>query len=171
VPLEILHRAAPCRNVPVTFTLAPSMWPFTRLPSYSKNLDVLVAVITHLGYTDWNMRSAKNLSKALALEEEKVLYVLENFPAFFRKAQHVSAKGTSFYQLHVRHAIRWKEDESEEESKEPPLEPSTVNAMIDVVVKCADQERRHSLGYLTVTIAALVSVAGAVVTLFNRHGC
>lgn len=148
------------------------MWPFTRLPSYSTNLDVLVAVITHLGYTDWNMRSPKNLARAVGLEESKVLYVLANFPAFFRKAQHVSVKGTSFYQLHVRHAIRWKsEDESEEESKELPLEPSTVNAMIDVVVKCADQERRHSLGYLTVTIAALVSVAGAVVTLFARSGC
>ena len=147
------------------------MWPFTRSPSYSKNLDVLVAVITHLGYTDWNMRSPRNLAKALGVKEGRVLFVLDNFPAFFRQAGFVSSKGSTFYQLHVRHAIRWKEGESEDESKEAPLEPSTVNAMIDVAVKCADQERRHSLGYLTVTVAALISIIGAIITLWARRGC
>lgn len=148
------------------------MWPFSRPPSYSKNLDVLVAMITHLGYTDWNMRSSRNLAKALGIKEDRVLFVLDNFPAFFRKAGFVSSKGTTFYQLHVRYAIRWKdEDESENESKEAPLEPSTVNAMIDVAVKCADQERRHSLGYLTVAVATLVSIIGAIITLWARRGC
>lgn len=148
------------------------MWPFTHSHSYSKNLDVLVAVITHLGYTDWNMRSPGNLAKSLGINEDRVLFVLDSFPAFFRKSGFVSKKGATFYQLHVRHAIRWKDEcDSESESTEAPLEPSTVNAMIDVAVKCADQERRHSLGYLTVTVAALVSIVGAIITLWARRGC
>lgn len=148
------------------------MWLFTQKPSYSENLDILVAVITHLGYTDWNMRSPKNLAKTLAIEEKKVLYVLNNFPAFFRQSKYVSSQGTIFYQPHVRYAIRWKdEDSSESESKEIPLEPSTINALIDVAVKCADQQRRHALGYLTVTVAACVSIIGAIVAWWARHGC
>ncbi|MBQ0960338.1 hypothetical protein KAK06_15390 [Ideonella sp. 4Y11] len=118
------------------------------------------------------MRSPKNLAKALGLSEDRVQFVLDSFPAFFRKAEFISSKGTTFYQLHVRHAIRWKDESaSETESAEAPLDPSTVNAMIDVAVKCADQERRNSLGYLTVAVAALVSITGAIITLWARRGC
>ncbi len=148
------------------------MWKIRRKPSYSKNLDVLVAVITHLGYTDWNMRSPKNTAKALNMEEKSVLYVLENFRSLFRKATHTSKAGTPFYQLHIRYALRWRDNVVyEEESKEAPLEPSSVNTLLDFVVKCADHERRNSLGYLTTWVAAAVAVTSAILAIAFRKGC
>ena len=48
------------------------MWPFNKKPSYSNNLDILVALVTHLGYTDWNMRSTKGLAKAVGHTELEV---------------------------------------------------------------------------------------------------
>jgi hypothetical protein len=147
------------------------MFKFRRKPSYAKNLDVLVAVITHLGYTDWNMRSAKNLAKALNMDQASVLYVLANFPSLFRKSTYSSKNGTEFYQLHIRHALRWRDNiVYDEESKDPPLESSSVNAMLDFVVSCADLERRHSLGYVTAWIAAGVSVLLAVLAIVFRNG-
>ncbi|NIJ88574.1 hypothetical protein FHR49_001361 [Xanthomonas campestris] len=148
------------------------MLKFGRKPSYSKNLDVLVAVITHLGYTDWNMRSAKNLAKALNIEQSSVQYVCDHFKSLFRKSTYKSKAGTEFYQLQVRHALRWRDsDVYDIESKELPLDATIVNAMLAFVVSCADHERRSSLGYVTAWLAAVVSIAAAILALTAKNGC
>jgi hypothetical protein len=150
------------------------MWPFTKKPSYSKNLDILVALVTHLGYTDWNARSTKGLAKAVGNTEIKVSKVLDEFKSLFRKSSYKSPKGLTYYQLHVRHALRWKDEIEEEDEKvndKLPLEPATVNALLDFIVKSADQERRHSLGYFSSWIAASVAIGGALLTIFFRTKC
>lgn len=149
-----------------------SMWPFKTKPSYSKNLDILVALVTHLGYTDWNMRSTCGLAKAVGHTELEVCNVLEEFKSLFRKSGYKSPKGLIYYQLHVRHALRWKDDiEEESESDKLPLEPATVNALLDFIVKSADQERRHSLGYFTSWLAASVAIVAALLAIFFRAKC
>lgn len=151
--------------------LAP-MFKRSRKPSYSENLDVLVAVITHLGYTDWNMRSVKNLAKALNMDQSSVQYVLDNFKSLFRKFTYKSKSGSDFYQLQARYALRWRDNDVYDiESKELPLDTTIVNAMLDFVVSCADHERRSSLGYITAWLAAFVSIVGAILALASNHGC
>jgi hypothetical protein len=148
------------------------MWPFRRTPSYSKNLDMLVALVTHLGYTDWNMRSTKGLAKAVGHPEAEVHTVLSEFKSLFREAAYKSPKGLTYYQLHVRHALRWKDEVEQEESADKlALEPTTVNALLDFIVKSADQERRHSLGYFTSWVAASVAIGAALLSVFFRTKC
>lgn len=150
------------------------MWPFNKKPSYSTNLDILVALVTHLGYTDWNMRSTSGLAKAVGHTELEVSKVLEEFRSLFRKSGYKSPKGLTYYQLHVRHALRWKDEiqeENENLNDKLPLEPATVNALLDFIVKSADHERRHSLGYFSSWIAASVALGGALLALFFRTKC
>lgn len=146
------------------------MWPFKKKALYSESLDILVALVTHLGYTDWNMRSTNGLAKAVGHTEAEVSQILEEFKSLFRKSGYKSKKGLIYYQLHVRHALRWKDEIDEEgsENDKLPLDPATVNALLDFIVKSADQERRHSLGYVTSWIAASVALGGALLTIFIR---
>lgn len=148
------------------------MWLFKKKPSYSKNLDILIALVTHLGYTDWNMRSTKGLAKAVGHTELEVTEVLSKFKSLFRKSGYKSSKDLIYYQLHVRHALRWREDiEEKNENDKLPLEPAAVNALLDFIVKSADQERRHSLGYFTSWVAASVAIGGALLAIFFRTKC
>lgn len=141
------------------------MWPLKNNPSYSKNIDILVAIVTHLGYTDWNMRSTKNLAKAVGRSEDEVSKVLDEFKALFRKSSFKSSKNLTYYQLHVRYALRWRDDNNTENVEQNlPLEPTTVNALLDFIIKCADQERRHSLGYLSSWIALTIAIASGIFT-------
>lgn len=149
------------------------MWPLTRKPKYAAHLDLLVALITHLGYTNWNIRSTKGLAKAVGRTETEVVLVLDGFTGIFRKSNYTSPKGLVYYQLHVRHALRWKDEltDVEEEDDKLPLEPATVNALLDFIVKSADQERRHFLGYFTTFVAAVVSLSGVFLAIYYRTKC
>ena len=133
------------------------MWFRTKSASYSDNLDLLIPLICHLGYTDWNMRSTKMLAKATGATEDRVVEVLERFSSLFLKVQLESPKGLVYYQLHVRRAMRWMDD-LEDESRDPSLPPPVVNALIDFVTKAADHERRHNLGVQTALTASVVAV-------------
>ena len=119
------------------------------------------------------MRSTKALAKAVGHTELEVTDVLSAFRSLFRKSGYNSPKGLSYYQLHVRHALRWQNDIEEENDKldKLPLEPATVNALLDFIVKSADQERRHSLGYFTSWVAASVAMGGALLTILFHTKC
>jgi hypothetical protein len=148
------------------------MWLDKKKLSYAKNLDILIALVSHLGYTDWNMRSTKNLSKAVGHTEDEITKVLDGFKSIFRRSNQNSHQGLVYYQLQVRYALRWRDDIEEDEKKDAlPLEPATVNSLLDFIVKCADQERRHSLGYFTSIFAAAVSICAALLAVFFRTKC
>jgi hypothetical protein len=140
-------------------------------PRYADNLNVLVALVTQLGYTDWNMRSTSALAKAVMMPESEVLKILTDFPAIFRRSGHVSPKGLVYFQLHVRHALRWRQAADDEEQDKLPLEPPMVNAILDFVVKAADHEQRSSLAQFTTWIATIVALLSAAIAVWARTKC
>lgn len=141
----------------------------SRNDKYSNHLDTLVALITHLSYSEYAARTPPNLAKALSIDEAEILYVLDNFKSLFRKSKTVSKKtGTNFYALHLRYARIWIEEAEEESEEKPklPLDAASVNALLDFVVKKADQETRQTLGFGTAwltTIGSLIVAALAII--------
>jgi hypothetical protein len=140
--------------------------------SYSDHLETLIALLTHLAMTDWSMRSAPNLSKALSIEESEIEYVLENFKGLFRKSKTKKSKA-NFYALQIRHARQWlNEEESEDENtKKPPLESEHLTALLDFVIRKAEQEKNHSHGFITAWIAAGAALIVAILAIIFTGKC
>lgn len=145
---------------------------FGRRNRYSDHLDTIIALITHLAYSEYKARTPPNLAKALSIDEQKVTFVLEHFKSLFRKSPGVSKKtGAHFYALQLRHARRWIEEANEddvEDKKDAPLDAASVNALLDFVVKKADYESRTSLGMGTAWLAATASLVVALIALFKN---
>jgi len=141
-----------------------------RKHKYSDHLDTLVALITHLAYSQYVVRSSPALAKVLSIEESEIIYTLENFKSLFARTSKLSAHtGAPLYGLHVRRAIAWAAGVEEDETTErPKLETPFVNGLIDFVVKKADQETRHSLAYGTALAAIIGSVLVAVLTITSK---
>lgn len=143
-------------------------------PRYSDHLDTIIALVTHLGYSEYKARTSPNLAKALSIPETEITLVLEMYKSLFRKSDGVSKKtGAPFYALQLRHAIRWVEEANEdaapdEQEPKPALDHAQVNALLDFVVKKADHESRTSLGHMTAWVTASASLIVAFVAIVFR---
>ncbi len=76
---------------------------------YSEHLDVLLALISHLGLVDKKSRTPPVLAKYLGFPEEEIRNTLSTFHGIFRKAPKPSKSGQPFYTLQIRYALREKE--------------------------------------------------------------
>ena len=138
---------------------------------YSKNLEVTLALVTHLAMTRKKSRTPSTLAKYLNLKKAGVQNVLDNFPGLFRKSrdEYVSKKGENYYTLQLRYARRWLDETANEEMEDPdpkePLEPEYLSALINYISHQADQERTGMRQWLVIfasLIASLVAAAAAI---------
>lgn len=138
-------------------------------PKYSDHQETLIALVTHLAMTDWSARTPTNLSKALSIEKDEIVLVLESFKGLFRKANKTSKKrGENFYTLQIRHARQWlnEAEEEDEDTKKPPLETEYLTKLLDFVISRSSEERQNrinSIGLWVTTIASLIVAALAIV--------
>ena len=113
---------------------------------YSERFDLLVALINHLGATDKASRTPTFISEDLGFEKNKVLNVLNGFPAFFRRSKKTSnkerSKGDHFYTLHLRYSRR--SIDNDEEGSSQPLSTDEINMLLNLVTHMVQQEQENS---------------------------
>jgi hypothetical protein len=140
---------------------------------YSKNLDILTALITQLAVNPYWSRTLPALSADLSLPEQEVKAALENFGGLFRVA---FREGRFWYSLHARAALQ-KEDEA------PELRADILKALLEYVLKRADAEisqaqfhdslkqtsRNATIAAALAAVAAVASIVAAIVSGVLGH--
>ena len=135
-------------------------------PQYSKNLETLIALVTHLAMTDWAARSPPNLAKALSIDQAEIENVLESFKGLFRKSKNPSKKtGAHFYALQLRHARQWLQDDDDEDAKRPPLEQEYLSTLLEFISHRAQEESARSLGFISAWAAAGATILVAIIAI------
>jgi hypothetical protein len=116
---------------------------------YIENYNMLIALITHLGATDKASRTPTSIANDLRFEKDKLLFTLDNFPAYFRKSKKTSDKdksqGDHFFTLHLRYSRRKLDKSAEGESQ--PLSTEEINMLLGLVTHMLEQEQENSRVY------------------------
>ena len=138
--------------------------------SYSKHLETLIALITHLAVTDWLMRTPPNLAKALSIEEKEIENTLESFKSLFRKSVKKSTKtGAHFYSLQLRYAQQWREEtDDDEDIRKSPLNPKYLIALLEFASDKARQESERKVGLNIAWLTTAGSLIVAIVAIIVR---
>lgn len=140
---------------------------------YSRNLDILTALITQLAVNPYWSRTLPALSADLSLPESQIKAALEDFSGLFRVA---FLEGKGWYSLHARAALR-KEDEA------PELRADILKALLEYVLKRADAEisqaqfndslkqtsRNATIAAVFALVAAVASIVAAIVSGVLGH--
>lgn len=156
-----------------------------RHPSYSKNLDSLIAVVTHIAAGRDDKRTAQGIAASAQIDPKKVAYVLQSFPGLFKRYQDAKGKnGEAFYTLHVRYAEKWLDVRDDDAPPTRPraygdpqkhLDPQYLAMLLEFISHRAQDEVLHTIGWRTVLfglVGAVVSAGiGAAVALFVAPHC
>ncbi|MDE1225686.1 hypothetical protein MCT03_15820 [Vibrio aestuarianus] len=140
-------------------------------PKYSEHQETLIALVTHLAMTDWSARSPTNISKAISIDKDEIITVLESFKGLFRKGKRINKKtNENYYSLQIRHARQWLEDTDtdDEESKKPPLESEYLNKLLDFVIAKAAEERSNKIAVFGPWLTAAASLVVAALAIIFK---
>ena len=139
---------------------------------YSDHVDILVALVTHLGMTRYKSRLPSKIAKYLDIDEGETVKVLENFKGLFRKSIGVSSHGEHYYTLQLRYARRWLDQEKDkdqdgEEEEEPrePIGAEYLSALLNFIISMVVQEQSSSRQLLTNRITLYASIIAAVAAI------
>ena len=140
-------------------------------PQYSDHLDTIVALITHLAMTKHKSRTPSKMARQLSLDQDKTLYVLNNFKGLFRRScRKQDKRGEHYYTLQLRYARRWLEDADDddqgEDSQGEPLESNYLSTLLDFVANRAEQEqesRRQKSSNYAMLIGAWIAAIAAII--------
>ncbi len=114
--------------------------------SYSQNLDVLIALISHLGLCNQKSRTPTFIAKDLGIEVSKIQDSLEGFSGIFRRSKNKSKSGESYYTLQIRFALRGSQYSDETEGKEgTALEIDHIISLMNFVSDQAQKEQDADL--------------------------
>ena len=95
---------------------------------YSKHLETLIALVTHLAMTKYKSRTPRILAQDLCLDYEEVKLVLTTFKGFFRESQksHTYPDGIieHYYWLQIRYALWYVENQQQEDENLTPESPA-----------------------------------------------
>lgn len=135
--------------------------------NYSKDIDILIALISYLALSKYKSMRPSRLSERLSLNREDVERTLELYKGIFRKSNKVSESTKEHYfTLHMRYALRWTYEE-EYDDDTPQLPPEYVNTILSFVIgKAAEEEgrKKERIKHLITMIAAIIGAVGAVAT-------
>jgi hypothetical protein len=145
-------------------------------PSYSDNLDTIVALVTHLALTEWKSRTSSKLSEALGLEQKQVELVLENFKGLFRKSMRRAPNSDEhYYTLHMRYALRSFRDPGHQETQEEPTGPldgddlatllQYISGAVEREHRTTEQEKANQTAMRAAWISATAAVVAAAVAV------
>lgn len=132
---------------------------------YSKDLDTLVALISHLALGKASQRTPKGLSADLSIDQAKIERVLGEYKSLFRKASQPKLDQKDIpYSLQLRYALQYVENEDATVQK-PPIATEHVTALISFVTGMAKDERSWSIQVIVALVAALASFVVALIAL------
>lgn len=126
---------------------------------YSDNLEILTALISHLGLVQNKSRVPSRIAVSIGWERAEVERVLNEFKGIFRKSSRRSPKTKQhYYTLQLRYSLKHSEyqkaednkissDEARKEFNQPgsPLEVSDIISLIEYVSNRAEQETARHL--------------------------
>lgn len=155
---------------------------------YSENLDILVAVVTHIAVGEYIKRTASGIASEAQLEPAKVERVLNCFPGLFKKYKDPTRQtNEDRFTLHVLHAGQWLDgtrDDSEPIRLRPygekrRLDPQYLTVLLEFISHRAQDEalqatswRTALLGFISGVVGGTIGAIGAVlaVLLANKPG-
>lgn len=133
-------------------------------PSYSRHLETLMAVVTHLAVHKWSIRQPRGIAKDLSIDEADVRDVLDTFKGLFRRSIKTSDDhGAPFYSLHLRFA-RQGSDENQQQDK-APLESEYLIPLLEFISENAREERKNVMGLKIAMLTAGLSLIASLITL------
>jgi len=135
-------------------------------PDYSKNYEVLMAVVTHLAVNKWALRQPKGIAKDLSIEDvQSVRNVLKSFKGLFRESKGISKDhGDHFYSLHLRHSRQGDGDNVDQERA--PLEPEYLFSLLKFVSEKSAQESQQMTALRVAGMTSMISLIVAAASLF-----
>lgn len=140
-------------------------------PSYSKHLETLMAVVTHLAVHKWSIRQPRGIANDLSIDEKDVTEVLNSFKGLFRRSSGVSKDhGDNFYSLHLRFARQVTDEDNKKER--PPLESEYLIPLLEFISRKASEESQRgtmmTAALITASLSLFASLASILFT-FVRH--
>ncbi len=140
------------------------------MKNYSKDMDYLLALITHLALTKYLSRSPKYLSIFLGLNENKVEQVLNNYSGIFRKSQNKGeTSGQFLFTLHSRYALRGQTTAESEELERDPLSDEQLSSLITFISNMQVSELNRKLQLQTVIVPVVCSIIAAAAALYIAY--
>ena len=135
-------------------------------PDYSKNYEILMAVVTHLAVNKWALRQPKGIAKDLSIEDvQSVRNVLKSFKGLFRESKGISKDhGDHYYSLHLRHSRQGDGDNVDQER--PPLEPEYLFSLLKVVSEKSAQQSQQMTALRVAGMTSMISLIVAAASLF-----
>lgn len=134
---------------------------------YSDHLDTLTAVVTHLAMGEHIKRTANGLAADTQIDEHGIATVLDGFPGLFKRyGKDTSPEGRVLYSLHLVHAGRHLLTDTRGD-RVNPLDSQYLATLLEFISHRAQDEYQRATAVTSARIAALVSILGAVVSLFG----
>lgn len=143
---------------------------------YSNDLDILIALITYLAFSQYKSMRPSKLAERLALELAPVRKVLDSYKGIFRKSFNTQGEtGEHYYTLHMRYALRYDEGEHNNGQEEGlKLSSDQVSILLKFVIDKAAQEntlkserKKNLITMGAAIIAAVAAVTAAILNYFK----
>ncbi|MEZ8930891.1 MULTISPECIES: hypothetical protein [Vibrio] len=145
--------------------------------NFTRDFNYLVALIQHLGcHEKWNSRTPRNIAASIGLEIDRVVEVLQRYPAFFRKSPNLSTQKEPLYSLHIRYARRIKGVDGYQSKGLSPEEMQTLLGLVTDMVRLESDDRRlqteseynNRKVWIALAGAFLTAIAAIVSSLFSN---
>lgn len=134
---------------------------------YSKDVAILLALISHMSVGKKSQRTPRGLAKDLSIPEDEITSILRKYKSLFREASKPKKGGDQKpFSLHLRYALQYEVDEDESTVK-PPLPSEHVTALIDLVTGFANAEKGWNIHLIVSLVAAGVAVIAALIAAFG----
>lgn len=136
---------------------------------YSKDIAILLALISHMSVGKNSQRTPEGLAKDLSIPEEEITAALKKYKSLFREASKPKEGGHQKpFSLHLRYALQYEIGEDEKNIK-PPLPTEHVTTLINLVTGLAHSEKSWNIQLIVSLVAAGVAVVAALIATFG--GC
>ena len=130
---------------------------------YSRDITILLALISHMSVGKKSQRTPEGLAKDLSIPESEIKAVLLKYKSLFREASKPKEGGHQKpFSLHLRYALQYEVGEDEKSIK-PPLPAEHVTTLIDLVREIAHSERNWNIQLIVSLLAAGVAVIAAII--------
>lgn len=137
---------------------------------YSKDLDILTAVIAQLAVGKFSQRTPNGLSRDTSISESEIERVLVEYKSLFRVASKPKKNTTECpYSLHLRYALQYETDDDDIEKIKPPLEKDQISSLIEFVSKRASEESSRNLQTATLIISAITLMVSCIALYAKIH--
>lgn len=135
-------------------------------PKYSRDLDILIALIGVLAIGEYSQRTPSALAKDTSISQGDVERVLSIYKSLFRKASRPKrGKTETPYSLQLRRALQYEVNEEEDEKRKPPVETEYVASLINFVSQKANSEENRNIQFGVCLIASATSLVVAFIAL------